>query len=173
MAIAPVFAPVFLGEDFAGCAPIMCVLACVIPVISITNVLGRQYLLPTERDWLYTISLCIGAVVNVIINIILIPYMGAMGAAIGTVAAELSVLMAQSYMVHKELPLLRYFLKSIPFAVCGLLMMIFVRMISELLTPGLLNMFIEIFIGCVVYSVLAGLLILFVIRKNKVFRRVS
>ena len=68
----------------------MSVLAVIIPIVSMTNVLGRQYLLPTDRDKLFTISVCVGAVVNICCKIVLIPHFAAMGAAISTVCAELA-----------------------------------------------------------------------------------
>lgn len=158
-AIAPEFAPVFLGDEFAECDTIMMVLAIIIPVISVTNVIGRQYLVPTDRDSLYTASVCVGAGVNIAVNIALIPLLGAMGAAIATVTAEVSVLIVQAWSVRKELPLLRYALNSIPFLFFGVLMFVVVRFVASLLNAqwGMvpLGLAIEILVGVLSFTVLS------------------
>lgn len=158
-AIAPEFAPVFLGEEFAGCDVIMMVLAIVIPLISVTNVIGRQYLIPTGRDGRYTASVCVGAVVNIVVNLALIPLLGAMGAAIATVAAEAAVLVAQASFARAELPLARYARNAVPFVVMGAIMAVCVRLAAGAfngmwgMTP--LGLALEIVIGAVVFSLLA------------------
>ena len=74
-----------------------------------------------------------GAAFNIVVNVILIPCMGATGAAIGTIAAEVSILVVQVACVRGELPLLSYWLGSIPHILMGLLMFILVRTLSPLL----------------------------------------
>ena len=88
----------------------MTFLVVIIPVISVTNVIGETVPpLPLSRDREYTFSLIVGAVFNVVVNVIMIPRMGAVGAAIGTIAAEVSILVVQVACVRGELPLLSYF----------------------------------------------------------------
>lgn len=158
MGIAHEFAPVFLGGGFSSCDVIMCILALIIPIVSTTNVLGRQYLLPTGRDTLFTLSVCLGAVVNVCLNLVLIPAAGAMGAAVSTVCAEGSVLVGQVVMTNSELPLRLYVKNAIPFAVCGFLMAAVIRLTSELFTPiwgiGVITLVFEVCVGIAVYTVL-------------------
>lgn len=157
--ISKEFAPVFLGSEFSSCDVIMCVLASIIPIVSTTNVLGRQYLLPTGRDTLFTLSVCAGAVVNVCLNLALIPTAGAMGAAVSTVCAETSVLIAQVFMTNKELPLRLYFENAIPFAICGFLMAVVIRLVSIILTSmygvGVIALALEVCVGIIVYTVFA------------------
>lgn len=57
----------------------------------------------------------IGAIVNVVINYLLIPQFHAVGAVIGTIAAETSVCVAQALFVSKCLPIKTYIMQSIPF----------------------------------------------------------
>ncbi|MBR3182462.1 MAG: flippase [Eggerthellaceae bacterium] len=158
-AISPEFALVFLGDEFAECDVLMAVLAIVIPLISVTNVVGRQYLIPTKRDKLYTASVCVGAAINVIVNLILIPQFGALGASVATVASELGVLMTQAWFVRKELPFARYAKGAIPFVAIGLIMAICVRVIAHWLNgmwnPSPLGLFIEITVGAVVFVALS------------------
>lgn len=155
-AVAPEFVPVFLGEGYEPCVGIMTFLVVIIPVISVTNVIGKQYLLPLSRDREYTFSLIVGAAFNIVMNVILIPCMGATGAAIGTIAAEVSILVVQVACVRGELPLLSYWLGSIPHILMGLLMFILVRTLSPLLLAriqsGLVVLGIEVVFGAVLFT---------------------
>lgn len=64
-------------------------------LIGITNILGIQILIPMKRELIVLYSECIGALVDLILNMLLIPRLSASGAAIGTLVAELAVLIVQ------------------------------------------------------------------------------
>lgn len=83
------------GSSYLGAIPAMEIITPTIIFIGMTNILGIQVLLPLNRERGVLISVIIGAVVNIILNIMLIPKMGAVGAAIGTLGAEFSVLVVQ------------------------------------------------------------------------------
>ena len=126
-AIAPEFAVVFLGQGYEQCMYVMPVVAIVIPIISASNVIGVQYMLPRCSDVAYTLSVCAGAVINVALNLALLPRLGAMGAAISTVAAEVAVLAVQCWVVRKDLPLAKYALSAVPYLLMGFAMYFAVR----------------------------------------------
>ena len=71
--------------------------------IGITNVLGIQILVPLGKEKLVFYSVLIGAIVDLIINIICIPYMASAGAALGTVIAELAVWIVQIQMLRGQI----------------------------------------------------------------------
>ncbi len=153
--IAPEFVPIFFGEGFESCIPLMRILSLVIPLICITNVIGVQYLLPTHQDNAYTLSVVFGAITNIIINIFAIPHFGAMGAAFATVLAEFIVLLAQVRVTRHDLKITSSILGTIPFAVFGLLMFAIVRLISTIINSTLTSLFIEIAAGASFYLVLS------------------
>lgn len=66
-----------------------------IVLIGLTNIMGIQVLVPLGREKSVLYSEIIGAVVNLIINSLLIPRMASSGAAIGTLFAELTVWIVQ------------------------------------------------------------------------------
>lgn len=70
--------------------------------IGLTNIMGLQILVPLGREHIVLLSVAVGAVIDLILNAVLIPVMGASGAAIGTVTAELTVLIIQ-YLALKDL----------------------------------------------------------------------
>ena len=95
MAIAEPFAPWFLGSEFNNAGRLMMIEAPIILFIGWSNVTGTQYLMPISRTKEYTISVTIGAVVNVITNLLFIAKWGANGAALATSISEFSVTAVQ------------------------------------------------------------------------------
>lgn len=83
------------GSAFAGAVLPMRVIMPTLVLIGMTNVIGIQMLVPLGREKAVLRSVVAGAVVDVVLNIILIPQFSALGAAIGTLVAEMTVLMVQ------------------------------------------------------------------------------
>lgn len=71
-------------------------------LIGLTNIIGFQILIPNEKENVVMKSEIWGAVVDLAINIILIPSLASTGAAIGTLVAELVVLLYQFKQLTKE-----------------------------------------------------------------------
>lgn len=70
--------------------------------IGITNILGIQMLVPMGKEKIVLYSEITGAVVDMIINALLIPRFSSVGAAIGTLVAEFIVLIVQ-YVAIKDI----------------------------------------------------------------------
>ena len=71
--------------------------------IGLTNIMGIQILVPTGREKQVLYSEIVGAGVNIVANSMLIPQMGAAGAAIGTVMAEIAVFVVQMVALRGEI----------------------------------------------------------------------
>lgn len=69
--------------------------------IGLTNIMGIQMLIPLGREKVVLYSEIAGAIVDLVINTILIPIMASSGAAIGTLVAEMVVWIVQ-YIALKE-----------------------------------------------------------------------
>lgn len=108
IAIAPTFIPMFLGNEFLECISVVSILSITLIFISWANVIRTQYLIPNNKDSIYIISTLLGAIVNVLANLILIPKYGALGAGIGTVLAELTVAVYQTIKIYGELNIMKY-----------------------------------------------------------------
>lgn len=170
MAVGKIFVPVYLGDEFLGAIPLMVLMSVIIPIISITNVIGKQYMLPSLMDSQYTLSLLLGAAVNVMINLMLIPRLAALGASLGTVAAESTVLIAQVVLVRKEIDFKRIVRVALPFLTIGLVMFAGVRLCSgfvvERLGVSLASLGVEVLIGAIVYAL--GVCIYVVVSRDKI-----
>lgn len=158
-AVANDFAPFFFGSSFAGTGPLIQLMSCTIIMVACANVVRTQYLIPRCRDKVYLQSVWLGAAVNLLVNLCLIPSRGALGAVAGTVAAEGCVMLYQMYCVKRELDFFVYLRSGSCYMFCGLVMYAVVRAIAEGLRPhmgGALLIGCEILTGAAVYMVLAA-----------------
>lgn len=152
--ISPNFIPLFLGEEFLQTAYIIQYLSVTIIFISWANVIRTQYLIPKEKDSIYINSVIIGAVVNFIINIILIPKYQTVGAAIGTIAAEFSVMLYQTIKVRKTLEIKKYLLDTSKFAITGIVMFGVVILLKKIIHNTIGLLIIQVVAGGLVYFIL-------------------
>jgi O-antigen/teichoic acid export membrane protein len=91
------------GETFLGAVLPMQVIMLTVVLIAATNIMGIQILVPMNREKIVMYSGIAGAIVNLIFNLIMIPRYGATGAAIGTLIAEMAVLLVQAFALRKML----------------------------------------------------------------------
>ena len=127
------------------------IIAPIIFIIGYSNVIGTQFLLPTGRQKYYTISVCTGTVVNLVFNLLLIPHLLSYGAALATVIAEMSVTLVQIY-ATRNIFSYKYIFKIIyKYIIAALIMFLGILMLSNILSISILNTFIEIFLGCIIY----------------------
>ena len=89
MMISNVFVPVFFGEGYELACILLPIFSMLILFVSLSYVSGFSFLIPIGKRIIYTLAVSIGAGVNLITNIILIPLLGAVGAAFASVLAEL------------------------------------------------------------------------------------
>ncbi len=153
MAISKSFVPWFFGPGYEQVAPCMVVLCPIIVLIGLSNTLGTQYLLPTNQMKYYTISVVCGAVMNLIFNFILIPRFGCLGAAGGTVIAELSVTAMQFWFARdkfKPTILLKGWKSFVSAAVMGGVIML----LDNVLGGRIWKTVLEVVIGAAIYGVL-------------------
>ena len=157
MSLAPYFIPWFLAEDFNSVGTLIAITSPIILFISISNVFGTQYLLPTGQMSKYSGSVVLGAVVNLCCNLMLIPSFGALGACISIVFAELSVTTIQWFFVRKSLVLDVKKNSILLYFVSGGTMALVVYFIGFYLGAGIVTNIIQIIVGVVIYIGLISL----------------
>lgn len=145
-AVSIEFVPLFFGPGYEKCIIIISILVFSSIFMSWANVIRTQYLIPNKHDDVYIISVSIGAIVNIFINVLLIPIFGAVGAAIGTLFAEAAVCIYQTIKVRKVMNIKLFIKRCIPIIICSLFMFLIVvniPFIHNLIT----TIFIKIIIG--------------------------
>lgn len=152
--IASPFTGLFYGAGFEPSAACMVVLCTTIPFLGFGNVVRTQYLIPMARDKVFLWSAVCGAVANISVNLALIPRFGCLGAAFGSVAAEISVLLYQLVMVRWEIPLSRYLKIAAAFLAAGAVMA-FVLIALPLPEDGLTGVAIPVLVGLPLFGLLS------------------
>ena len=88
------------GNAYAGSILPMQIIMPTIFFIGLTNIMGIQMLVPLGKEKIVLISEVAGAIVDLLINLILIPKYASAGAAIGTLVAEAVVWIVQYAMLR-------------------------------------------------------------------------
>jgi len=145
------FASLFFGREFKDSGVLLAGLCITIPFIAFGNVIYKQHLIPNSKDKIITIIFVIGALVNIISNLILIPRFEAMGAVIGTIIVEIIVCILMVFASRKSLPILDYMKTNIIFFFAGIAMYFLVRFIGTLMKLSVYAILIQICIGAIFY----------------------
>lgn len=90
------------GNAYEGSVIPMQIIMPTLLCIGITNILGIQILVPTGREKIVLYSEIAGAITDLILNALLIPQIQSSGAAIGTLVAEIVVLIVQYVALRNE-----------------------------------------------------------------------
>lgn len=151
MAISAKFAPWFLGSEYLQTGHLIFLEAPIILFIAWSNVIGMQYLMPINRVHEYTMSVTVGAVVNIIANLFLIEVYGAEGASIATVISEFAVTAVQLYCIQTTIKRRKLFVAFWRYLLSGFLMYLVVLRLDQMMTMNIINLIIQVIIGAVIY----------------------
>lgn len=150
--IADDFVPLFLGDDFAGSSVLLKGLAISVIFIVYGSVIRTHYIIPKKKDRIYVCSVMLGAIFNVIFNLILIPKLQAKGAVIATIVAEFVVVLYQSICLLKYLDIKKYVKLILKHLLVAFLMSFFVVIVGLFNYDNLyLKLLLQIVTGVVVY----------------------
>ena len=151
IAITPNMVPWFYGEGFEAVIPLLIATSPIILAIGLNNVTGVQYLIQTGKQNIFTISVTVGAVINVIFNFVLIKIIGSVGASISSVLAEVIILFVQLYYLKEEITIKDVIEDSFKYIISGIIMAIIVYGISLKMNIGIISTLIQIIIGGIIY----------------------
>ncbi|GEB77512.1 flippase [Sporolactobacillus inulinus] len=172
--IAHEFVPWYMGSDFIKSGSVLVIMSPTIFLMAWSGVFGSQYLVPLGKMREYTISLYVGAAANLVFNLILIQPFGSIGAAFGTLAAELAVTLAQIYFVKDKISLAKLFPNTVICVGAGAVMYLFVRVLGIIMGVSILTTVVQVLTGFIIY-VLIILLVEYVKRDgvilNEIHRR--
>lgn len=144
--------PWFLGPGYEKSCDVLCVTAFLILIIGLTNFWGFAYLVATKQSKTYTKSVCLGTIINFCINLILIPKLAALGAAIASISSEIVVLLYQTKIINKQIDLKAIYKGKIKYIFISILMWCIVSWLSKELESNIKNSIYIIAIGVGVYG---------------------
>lgn len=138
---------VYFGHEFRDCSKTISILSISILFLSWANIIRTQYLIPRKVDKPYIISTIVGAILNLIINLLLIPKIGANGAAIGTVIAEFSVFITQIIFIRKNIKNNINVWSLLYVVPTGSLMLVIILYLRKVLGVSILSLIMQVLLG--------------------------
>ena len=133
-------------------APLVCAGAPLVIFISMSNVTGIQYMVPTGMYKRYSLSVVSGAVINFCLNLFSIPKIGAFGAVISSVIAEASVTLIQYVSVRKKVKITFNTKSYYVYLSASLLMLAVVYFEGKFLPVNVLGTLVQVGTGVIIYA---------------------
>lgn len=145
---------ILYGEAFQQSVPLIHVLCSIVFIISISYLCGSVVLTAINKEKYLLYATIIGAVVNIMINLVLIPQFHGKGAAIASVIAELTVLLAH-YLFSRKYVSFRFFSMENVKPIISVVFMVFVVwIINKSVNMPIVNLLLSITCGASVYFIL-------------------
>lgn len=147
------FVPWFFGELYHPVIPLLQVLSPIIIIISISNIIGSHYYVAAGAKYLKRGSLfmAIGAIINLVLNLILIPMLQSMGAIIGSLAAETVITVLFLYYCDGYMTFLQILHEGWRKFAAGLVMVVCMFIMGRHISNNTIAVFTEVFVGAVIY----------------------
>lgn len=146
--------PWFLGNNYAKVSVLLKILSLLLISIGINTITGNEYLIPTNRQNEYTKTVILGAVVNISLNLLLIPHLLSAGAALASVVAETSIAGYQLYITQNELSFNNIIRCSKKYLCAGTIMLLILRIESHCFNASIVHTMIMIMTGGVTYFII-------------------
>ena len=161
MCVSKILVSWFLDPKYLLVGQLTAWTSLIIIAVSWANIIGVQYLIATKQENKYTLSIIIAAVVNLIMNLFLIPKNGAAGAIISLIAAEYIGIVIQLILVRNQLPVKRMILSIVKYIIVSVIMGVIVIFIGNCINNGMLANIIQGISGIIIYIV-----IMFIIKDD-------
>lgn len=154
IALSDKLIPWFFGSSFAAMNVVLPILSLLVIVIPGGMSISRQYLIPQNRIKEYNNSVYMGAIISVILNFMLIPILGAVGAAIVSVAVETIIWLIRlwDFWIHTHLGYSRW--QVFVNALTGVIMIFVIRCLTLNMPATPVTTLIQAALGFLVYVTL-------------------
>ncbi len=97
--ISPLFIPLFFGPGYEAATVPMRILAFVVVAVGLNNLTGIQILIGLGKDRYFFYSTAISSIISIVLYAIFVYLLGAIGAAIVTLFAEVLILLLSLYFI--------------------------------------------------------------------------
>ena len=156
--VAKRFVPIFLGPGYDRVITMLMLMSPIVIIIGISNCLGSQYYTPAGYRKLSARYIITGAVVNLLLNLVLIPKFWGYGAIVASLIAETAITVlylknCNGYL--KPETILKYSWKKL---IAGVIMLIVIKALDGMISSGIIALFLEVAAGFTVYCAVITLL---------------
>lgn len=148
----------FFGNNFYGIESLITISSPIIIAISWSSILGMQLLVPLNKTKEFTISVTVGAIINFILNLIFIRYLGAIGACLATVISEWTVTIVQFYYIKDFIKPVKLIKQIVIFIPSAIIMYIIVRVVGNFMGPHIITNIVQGIVGSLTYFIIVEIL---------------
>lgn len=170
ISISSNFSSWFFGSGYDGVDSIMSCLTPIIILMGLNSVMGWQYLMTVKKERTFIVSVTIGAIVNLFLNILLINKFNAMGAVIASVLSMCVMTIKNFISVREVIDFKKIMIDSYKSLISSIIMFVCISLISNCFSYGIISTVIISSIGLGVFFVsefiLKDMLVVNYIKKN-------
>lgn len=164
VSVAKDFVPLFFGEGYEPVVMLLYLMAPLVLIVGVSNCLGSQYYNPAGLRAKSSRYIIVGALVNLVLNMILIPSLQAVGAVVGSLIAELVISVLYLVNCSGFLSVKQIVIYSYKRIIAGTVMFVVVRVVSNCMLNNICLLGVEIVVGITIYVVC-----LFVLKDDMLF----
>ena len=154
IAVGRDFSVIYYGEEFLRSGTLIVCLAATLLFITIANVIRTNYLIPKGKDKIYVKSTIYAAIINLILNAIFIPIFQGVGACIGTIVAEFSVMLYQCIRVRTEIELKSVIKLCFKYISKGLIMFLLLIIIAKLIENLVMRLIVQVLVAVIFWLII-------------------
>lgn len=151
LSVSDKFVPLFFGEGYEKTIVLIKMLIPIIVIIGISNCLGSQYYNPAGLRSKSAKFIIIGSIINLILNMLLIPKFKSYGATVATIIAETTISILYLKNCNKYFLFSKLVTISWKKIVSGILMFIGIYFINYVKINNCILILIQVIIGIFIY----------------------
>ena len=152
------FVPLYLGPGYDRVVTMLVLMSPIVVIIGVSNCLGSQYYTPSGNRKLSAKFIIIGAVVNLTLNLILIPRFWGYGAIVASLIAETVITVLYFRHCNGYLTADTLFREGRKKLAAGILMLAVIRILDRFIASDIIALCAEVIAGFAVYCALIVLL---------------
>ena len=156
--VAKRFVPVFLGPGYDRVIIMLMLMSPIVVIIGVSNCLGSQYYTPSGNRKLSAKFIIIGARVNLVLNLILIPRYWGYGAIAASLIAEMVITVLYLKFCKGYLTVDTIVREGSRKLAAGIAMFAVIRIIDRFIASDIIALLIEVAVGFSVYCIMIVLL---------------
>ena len=152
------FVPLFFGNGYDKVNLLLRVFIFIVIINGITNCLETQYFTPPGRRKESTKFIIFGTLINIVLNIIFIPFLSSLGAIISSMIAEIVIAVLYIKKCDNFVNIKYILLLSLKKIISGMVMLIVIFFIDNFVSDNIIAIILEIGAGSITYIVFLTLL---------------
>ena len=153
MSVRRTLVPWFLGPGYEPVSNLLLISSFLIITLSWSSILANQVFVATGKEHLYTLAIVLAAVINLGLNIVLIPRFYAAGALFSSVFAEYIGMFIMLYFSREYINIKRLVKTIFPYALTSFIMYIPTYFLGTILLPSIMTTGIQVTLGAAIYLI--------------------